>query len=130
MSIFQHRIFGDNRGKLVAIEGQQDVPFEVKRVFYIFGVEKGMNRGQHAHHQTKQYLIAVSGSCKVTLDDGMQKTTYELNQPNMGLMQDALVWGTMHEFTSDCVLVVMASEHFNDADYIRDYEEFLKVVGI
>jgi hypothetical protein len=130
MSITEHRILGDHRGKLVAIEGQQDVPFEVKRVFYIYGTQPDVPRGQHSHHQTRQYLIAVNGSCKVTLDDGKQAITYDLNQPNIGLLQDALVWGSMHDFTSDCVLLVLASEHYDEADYIRNYDDFLKVVGV
>lgn len=129
MSIIKHRILGDHRGQLVAIEGQKDVPFEVKRVFYIYGTQLGVPRGQHSHHQTQQYLIAVNGSCKVTLDDGKKKITYDLNQPNIGLLQDALVWGTMHDFTPDCVLLVLASEHYDEADYIRNYDDFLKVVG-
>jgi hypothetical protein len=114
---------------LVAIESQRDVPFEVKRVFYIYGTQPDVPRGQHSHYQTRQYLIAVNGSCKVTLDDGRQKVTYDLNHPNIGLLQDALVWGSMHDFTSDCVLLVLASEHYDEADYIRDYDDFLKVVG-
>lgn len=129
MSITEHRILGDHRGQLVAIESQRDVPFEVKRVFYIFGTQPGVPRGQHSHHKTRQYLIAVNGSCKVTLDDGKQKITYDLHQPNIGLLQDALVWGSMHDFTPDCVLLVLASEHYDEADYIRDYDDFLKVVG-
>ena len=129
MSKTEHPILGDHRGKLVAIEGQQDVPFEVKRVFYIYGTQPDVPRGQHSHYQTRQYLIAVSGSCKVTLDDGKQKITYDLNQPNIGLLQEALVWGTMHDFTSDCVLLVLASEHYDEADYIRDHDDFRKVVG-
>lgn len=127
MSITEHRILGDQRGKLVAIEGQQDVPFEVKRIFYIYATQPDVPRGHHSHHQTRQYLIAVNGSCKVTLDDGKQKITHDLNQPNIGLLQDALVWGSMHDFTSDCVLLVLASEHYDEADYIRDYDEFLRV---
>lgn len=130
MKTVQHEIFGDQRGKLVAVEGQQDIPFAVKRAFYIFGVGKNIIRGEHSHYQTRQYLIAVNGSCKVTLDDGNHKITYDLNQPNIGLLQNALVWGSMHDFTSDCVLLVLASEHFDDADYIRDYSEYLKVVGV
>ncbi|NRP95474.1 TDP-4-oxo-6-deoxy-alpha-D-glucose-3,4-oxoisomerase [Marinobacterium sp. xm-g-59] len=124
MSITEHRILGDHRGKLVAIEGQKDVPFDVKRVFYIYGTQPDIPRGKHSHHRTQQYLIAVNGSCKVTLDDGKQKITYELNRPNIGLLQDALVWGTMHDLTADCVLLVLASEHYDEADYILDYEDF------
>lgn len=130
MIITEHRILGDRRGQLVAIESQQDIPFEVKRVFYIYGTQPDVPRGQHSHHHTKQYLIAVNGSCKVTLDDGKQKATFDLNRPNIGLLQDALVWGSMHDFTDDCVLLVLASEHYDEVDYIRNYDDFLKVVGV
>ena len=129
MSVTEHRILGDHRGQLVAIEGQKEVPFEVKRVFYIYATQPNVHRGQHSHYKTQQYLIAVNGSCKVTLDDGKQEVTYDLSQPNIGLLQDALVWGSMHDFTPDCVLLVLASEHYDEADYIRDYDDFLKVVG-
>lgn len=124
MSKFEHKVLGDNRGKLVALETNISVPFDIKRVFYIYETKPGVPRGQHSHYVTQQYLIAVSGSCKVTLDDGSTKVTYELNQPNIGLFQDALVWGEMHEFSTDCVLLVLASEYYNEADYIRDYETF------
>lgn len=130
MSMAEHPILGDHRGKLVAIEGQQDIPFNVKRVFYIFGTQPHLPRGQHSHYKTQQYLIAISGSCKVTLDDGKQKITHHLNQPNTGLFQDALVWGVMHEFSADCILLVLASEHYDEADYIRDYNHFLTMVGV
>lgn len=128
MSIQEHKILGDHRGKLVALESGIDIPFEIKRIFYIYGTQAGVPRGQHSHHAIKQYLIAVSGSCKVTLDDGKEKTTYELNKPNIGLFQDALIWGEMHDFSEDCVLLVLASEHYDEADYIRDYDEFLEHV--
>lgn len=127
MSITEHRVLGDHRGQLVALEAQNDIPFDIKRVFYIFGTQPDVPRGQHSHHKIQQYLIAVNGSCKVTLDDGRNKTTYELSQPNIGLFQDALVWGSMHDFTPDCVLLVLASEVYDEADYIRDYDEFLRV---
>lgn len=125
----EHVVRGDHRGQLVALEANFSVPFEIKRVFYIYGTQKGVPRGQHSHHLTKQHLIAVSGSCKVTLDDGEVKVTYELNQPHVGLFQDALVWGEMHDFSDDCVLLVLASEHYDEADYIRDYKEFIRLVS-
>lgn len=128
MTIKHHNILGDHRGKLIALESGIDIPFEVKRVFYIYGTQPGVPRGQHSHHAIKQYLIAVSGSCKVTLDDGNEKKTYELNQPNIGLFQDALIWGEMHDFSEDCVLLVLASGHYDNADYIRDYDTFLEQV--
>lgn len=126
MIVNHHGVFGDRRGSLVAIEGQTDVPFDVKRVFYIYGTHPNFPRGAHAHYETQQYLIAVNGACKVTLDNGQQKTTFDLNQPNIGLFQDALEWGTMHDFSEDCVLLVLASQRYNKADYIHDYDEFLK----
>lgn len=127
--ITKHKVLGDERGQLVAIESGIHIPFEIKRVFYIYGTQPNVPRGQHSHHKTKQYLIAVSGSCHVTLDDGTNKETHMLNQPHAGLFQDAMVWGTMHDFSPDCVLLVLASEHYNDADYIRNYEEFMRVAA-
>lgn len=129
MSLINLNIRGDNRGSLVAIEQNTDVPFDIKRTFHIYGTKQGTPRGQHSHFITKQFLVAVSGSCKVTLDSGSEKVTYELNQPNIGLFQDALVWGEMHGFSKDCVLLVLASEHYDENDYIREYEEFLEVTN-
>jgi dTDP-4-dehydrorhamnose 3,5-epimerase-like enzyme len=127
--IKKHTVLGDERGQLIAIESGIHVPFEIKRVFYIYGTQPDVSRGQHSHHKTKQYLIAVNGSCKVTLDDGKQKITHLLNQPNIGLFQDALVWGSMHDFSSDCVLLVFANEYYNDADYIRSYVDFSRLAS-
>lgn len=121
---------GDDRGKLVAIESGIHIPFKIKRVFYIYGTQPNVLRGQHSHYKTKQYLIAVNGSCRVTLDNGRRKETHELNQPNIGLLQDAMVWGTMHDFSVDCVLLVLADQVYNEADYIRSYENFTKLTSI
>lgn len=123
-----HRIMGDERGKLVAIESDIQIPFEIKRVFYIYGTKPDVSRGQHSHHKTKQYLIAVNGSCKVTLDDGRDKKTFLLNKPHIGLFQDAMVWGTMHDFSHDCVLLVLADQNYDEGDYIRSYDEFKKLI--
>jgi dTDP-4-dehydrorhamnose 3,5-epimerase-like enzyme len=128
MSLSEHKILGDHRGKLVAIESNKDVPFEVKRVFYIYGTQPDVPRGNHSHYKTKQYLMAVSGSCKVTLDDGNKSHTYDLNTPNKGLLQSEMIWGTMHDFSEDCVLLVLASEHYDESDYIRDYVEFIEKI--
>ena len=129
MSIQEHKILGDHRGKLVALESDIDIPFEVKRVFYIYGARPEVTRGQHSYHLIQQYLIAVNGSCKVTLHDGKEKITYNLNKPNRGLFQNALIWGSMHDYSEDCVLLVLASEHYDESDYILDYNYFLKVIG-
>ena len=88
-----------------------------------------MSRGNHSHYKTKQFLVAVNGSCKVTLDDGNTKETFDLNKPNLGLFQDALVWGSMHDFSSDCVLMVLADEYYDASDYITDYDKFLEVIS-
>ena len=129
MSVILHKTLSDNRGHLVAIEGGRDIPFHIKRAFYIYGVHKKVPRGNHAHYKTKQYMIAVNGSCKVTLDDGITKQTFDLDQPNKALFQDALVWGTMNYFSNDCVLMVLASENYDKFDYINDYQEFIKAAN-
>ncbi len=125
----EHSVLGDERGKLIAIESDIHIPFEIKRVFYIYGTLPNVPRGQHSHHKTKQYLIAVNGSCKVTLDNGQSKETYELNRPNIGLFQDAMIWGTMHDFSVDCVLLVLTDQYYNEADYIRSYDEFKRTLS-
>lgn len=127
--INEHKVFGDERGQLIAIESGINIPFEIKRVFYIYGTHPNLTRGQHSHHKTKQYLMAVKGSCKVTLNNGQSKETYELNQPNIGLFQDAMVWGEMHDFSADCVLLVLADQHYDEADYIRHFDDFKKAVN-
>ena len=128
VTIKEFNVLGDYRGQLVALEENRNIPFDLKRVFYIFGTQEGVSRGNHSHYKTKQFLVAVNGSCKVTLDDGYNKETFNLNQPNLGLFQDALIWGTMHDFSSDCVLMVLANEYYDASDYITDYDKFLKEV--
>lgn len=122
------KVLGDHRGQLIALEENADVPFDIKRVFYIYGTIPDISRGNHSHYKTKQFLVAVNGSCKVTLDDGEIQQVFDLNRPNVGLFQDALIWGTMHDFSKDCVLMVLADNGYNENDYIRDYEKFIEVV--
>lgn len=126
--LVEFKVLGDHRGQLIALEANRQIPFDIKRVFYIYGTQEGVPRGNHSHYKTKQFLVAVSGSCKVTLDDGKNKETYDLNKPNLGLFQDALIWGTMHDFSPDCVLMVLADEYYDENDYIRDYNKFLEVL--
>lgn len=125
----EFKVLGDHRGQLVALEANRQIPFDVKRVFYIYGTQEGVPRGNHSHYKTKQFLVAVNGSCKVTLDNGKEKETFDLNKPNLGLFQDALIWGSMHDFSSDCVLMVLADEYYDASDYITDYNKFLEVVN-
>ena len=123
------KVLGDYRGQLIALEAHRDIPLDIRRVFYIYGTQEGVPRGHHSHYKTKQFLVAVNGSCKVTLDNGKTKETFDLNKPNLGLFQDALIWGTMHDFSNDCVLMVLADEYYDANDYIIDYDKFLEVVN-
>lgn len=125
----EFKVLGDHRGQLVALEANRQIPFDVKRVFYIYGTQEGIPRGNHSHYKTKQFLVAVNGNCKVTLDNGKNKETFDLNRPNLGLFQDALIWGSMHDFSSDCVLMVLADEYYNASDYITNYDKFLEIVN-
>ena len=124
----EFKVLGDHRGQLVALEANRQIPFDVKRVFYIYGTQESVPRGNHSHYKTKQFLVAVNGNCKVTFDNGKEKETFDLNKQNLGLFQDALIWGTMHDFSSDCVLMVLANEYYDASDYITDYDKFLKEV--
>lgn len=129
MSIVHQKVLGDHRGQLIALESDIDIPFIVKRIFYIYGTENNVPRGQHAHFKTRQYLVCVNGACKVTLDDGFERTTYDLNRPYIGLIQNQMIWGSMHDFSYDCVLLVLASENYDPNDYISDYAEFVRLVS-
>ena len=117
---------GDERGNLVVIEGNVDIPFKVKRIFYIYGSDTKVIRGEHANRKTEFVLINVSGSSKVKIDDGFNKTVIELNNPNQGIYIPTMVWKDMYDFSSDSVLLVLASEHYDKEEYIRDYDMFLK----
>ena len=122
-------ILGDERGSLIALESlSKKVPFDIKRVYYIFGTKPGVVRGKHAHYKLKQLLICVSGSVDILLDDGKNKDTIRLDSPDKGLYIDVFIWREMHNFSQDAVLLVLASEHYKEEDYIRDYERFKEVI--
>ncbi len=125
----QYSLHEDPRGKLIAIESLADVPFEIKRIYYIYDTATGTRRGFHCHKELQQYLICVSGSCKILLDDGNEKQIIELNDPSEGLYVGPALWREMFDFSPDAVLLVLASEHYNEDDYIHDYAEFLRYVG-
>ncbi|HQS71920.1 MAG TPA: FdtA/QdtA family cupin domain-containing protein [Sulfurovum sp.] len=127
--IINFKVMGDERGSLIAFEENHNVPFDIKRVFYIYGTQEGVPRGQHSHFKTKELLVAINGGCKVTLDDGQKKETYTLNKPNVGLFKDALIWVAMHDFSQDCILMVLADTYYEDSDYIRDYDQFLEIAN-
>lgn len=120
---------GDDRGSLVALEGNITIPFDIKRVYYIFGTQKGVTRGFHAHRNLKQVMLCVTGSCEVLLDNGKTKDVVQLNSPIRGLLVDGLIWREMMNFSSDCVLLVLASELYKEDDYIRDYDIFKTTIS-
>ena len=123
------QIHGDERGSLVVFEDNKNIPFDIKRVYYIFDTQKGVVRGKHAHKNLKQIAICLRGSCKFLLDNGKERYTFELNSPFMGLFMEGLLWREMFDFSEDCVLLVLANDHFNEEDYIRDYDRFLEIAN-
>lgn len=120
---------GDNRGQLIAIEECKDIPFDIKRVYYMYDTVSDAVRGKHAHKSLQQILICTSGSCKILLDDGKEKQIVELNKPYEGLYITNAIWREMYNFSKDAVLMVLASNYYDESDYIRDYNEFLKYIG-
>lgn len=115
---------GDERGQLSVAEVGSHAPFDIKRVYWIYQTIQGVTRGLHAHKQLEQLAIAVSGSCKMLLDDGASRVSYLLDSPCRALYIGPGMWREMSEFSPDCVLLVLASEVYDEADYIRDYEQF------
>lgn len=120
---------GDDRGGLVALEGNKTVPFDIKRVYYIFGTKPGVARGFHAHKALKQVAIPIIGQCRMLLDNGIDKAEVWLDSPAKGILINDLVWREMHDFSPDCVLLVLASELYDEADYIREYHDFIERVN-
>lgn len=119
---------GDERGQLVAAEVGKEIPFDVKRVYYIYDTLAGVRRGFHAHRNLEQILICVSGSCKIHLDDGFDTAEVLLDKPYEGLYISNDTWREMYDFSEGAVLLVLASELYDEKDYIRDYDTFLKTV--
>ncbi|MBQ3384057.1 MAG: WxcM-like domain-containing protein [Erysipelotrichaceae bacterium] len=117
---------GDDRGQLVALEQFKDIPFSVKRVYYMYDTTPGVTRGKHAHKCLQQIMICIHGSCKVLLDNGEEREIVVLDKPNEGILISNDIWREMYDFSPDAVLMVLASELYDESDYIRDYEQFLK----
>ncbi|MBR1817083.1 MAG: WxcM-like domain-containing protein [Lachnospiraceae bacterium] len=126
---YEFQIHGDDRGQLVALEEMKDIPFEIKRVYYMYDTIEGVRRGFHAHKCLEQILICIHGSCKVLMDDGDEKAEVLLDKPYEGLYISNAIWREMFDFSPDAVLMVLASEYYDEADYIRDYKAFRKYIG-
>ena len=128
VKMYQFPPHGDDRGQLVAIEALKDLPFEVKRVYYIYDTLSGVRRGFHAHKNLQQILVCVHGSCKIHLDNGFDTAEVVLDKPNEGHYISNDMWREMYDFSEGAVLLVLASEYYDEADYIRNYDEFIKMV--
>ena len=116
--------FGDERGKMIVVEGGQAVPFEIKRLFYIYGASAEAVRGQHANKYSSFAMFCVAGSCKVRVTDGTEETVVTLDRPDTGLYIPRLLWKDMYDFSPDCVLLVLADTHYDGNEYFRDFEEY------
>ena len=127
--IINFKVMGDERGSLIAFEENHNVPFDIKRVYYIFDTKEGVERGFHAHINLKQIAIAVKGSCTFILDNGKTREEIKLDNQNQGLLIEGFIWREMKDFSPDCILVVLASEYYNESDYIRDYDKFLEIAN-
>ena len=122
-------IKGDDRGHLCVFQNGNNIPFDIKRVFFIYGTKDNVTRGHHAHYKTRQLLIATSGSVKINCEWERKKKSFILDTPDKALLIDGMVWHTMDDFSSDCVLMVVADTYYDESDYIRDYDVFLKEVN-
>lgn len=121
------KVITDARGSLVAIESLKNVPFDMRRVYFIFGLSPSLRRGQHAHKKNKQVALCIKGQCVFLLDDGRQTTEVILESPTQGLLVNEMIWHEMFDFSSDCILMMIASDMYDELDYIRDYNEFLRM---
>ncbi|HGK4842162.1 TPA: FdtA/QdtA family cupin domain-containing protein [Kluyvera georgiana] len=119
---------GDERGMLVALEQTKNVPFEIKRVYYMFATQANVRRGYHAHKELRQLAIPVNGSCRFMLDDGKERVDILLDNPALGLLIEPSIWHEMYDYSSDCILLVLASDVYDESDYIRSYDEFVESI--
>jgi hypothetical protein len=127
--VLQFKDFGDERGNLVVIEGSgRDIPFTVQRVFYIYGSDSTVIRGRHANRSSEFVMINVAGKSKVKVDNGTESKVIELDRPMMGLYLSSMLWKDMYDFSPDSILLVMSSEHYDENEYIRDYDEYIKIM--
>jgi dTDP-4-dehydrorhamnose 3,5-epimerase-like enzyme len=128
LNIINFKSLGDERGLLISLEQNRNIPFEIKRIYYIFKTKRDVIRGYHAHKNLKQVAVCISGTCKFLLDNGKKKINVLLDSPSKGLLIDEMIWHEMYDFSEDCVLMVLADDFYDESDYIRDYNDFLKMV--
>ena len=123
------KVFGDARGKLISLEGNRNLPFEIKRVYYIFDTVPEQARGMHEHRNLEQLIVAMDGACQFVLDDGKNRETVWLNRPDVGLYIGKNMWREMRHFSYGCKLMVLASDYYNEDEYIRDYSVFKETIA-
>lgn len=128
IKIFNFEPHGDSRGQLISVEAGNDLPFEIKRVYYIYDTLKDVRRGFHAHKNLEQVLICVNGSCKIHLDNGYDTAEVLLDNPSKGLYISNDMWREMYDFSHGAVLLVLASQHYDESDYIRNYDKFIQMI--
>lgn len=124
--LIDFKVMGDDRGSLVSLEQNKNVPFDIKRIYYIYDTRPGIVRGKHSHTNLEQIVVCLDGSCKFSLDDGKEKVTVELNRPDLGLYIGKNIWREMFDFSHGCVLMILANDYYDEKEYIRDYDVFLK----
>lgn len=117
---------GDHRGSLVVAEANRNIPFSIQRLYYIFAAQPDVPRGFHAHKELQQIAFCIQGSCKMLMNNGKEKQEILIGQSNKGLFIPPMVWHEMHDFSEDCILLVLASDHYDESDYIRNYDQFLE----
>ncbi|QYJ88707.1 sugar 3,4-ketoisomerase [Shewanella halotolerans] len=121
-------VLGDLRGGLISLEQEKNIPFIIKRVYYIFDTKVGVVRGFHAHKKLRQMAICVKGSCTIKMDDGVSVKHVTLSSPSRGLLINPMQWHEMYDFSTDCVLMVLADDFYDESDYVRRYEDFVELV--
>jgi len=126
--LMQFAVMGDERGSLVALQANDNIPFVIQRVYYLANTKPGVSRGFHAHRQLKQMAICVAGRCRMVMDDGISRVEYWLDAVDKGILIPQMVWHEMHDFSSDCVLLVLADAHYDESDYVRSYAEFKEII--
>ena len=124
------RRVGDARGELIPIEAMRDVPFPIERVYFLRNLLADRPRGFHAHKVLRQAAFCIAGTCNIILDDGVNRTQHKLVEPSKGLLIEPLIWHEMNSFSKDCILMVIASDYYDESDYIRDYNDFLRIRAI
>ena len=120
---------GDDRGSLIALDKNSGLPFDIKRVYYVFDTKPGVARGYHAHKKLHQMAVCLSGSCCMVLDDGINRESIIMNSTSVGIDLPPMLWHEMHDFSADCILLVVANDYYYEDDYVRDYKEFKKMVN-